>query len=252
MQKYKFKNGHTTLIEYIKRDSRKTQNFTVVYTHGFCSDPMGRKPELVKNWCLEHGVGFCRFELSGHGSDVDNFEKTTLETYKEQIFEIIEDIVDGDGVVMGASLGGWLSLISAIKFKDRVKGMIGMAAAPDFLKTFMDKYFDEEHKKIMQRDGKILFPTIDFCYTITKEMIESADDNLLLNKEEIDFDGKVRLLQGMKDAALEWKTALVIAQKLKSDDVKVILLKDSNHRLGGDEDLVEIRKMLDDFLVYVD
>ena len=249
MQKYTFKNGHTTLIEHIKPNQAKTQSFTIVYTHGFCSDPFGRKPEAVRKWCIENGVGFFRFEIAGHGSDVDYFTKTTIETYKSQIFEIIVDIVDGNVVVMGASLGGWLSLLSAIRFKDKVIGMIGMAAAPDFLKSFMDKYFNDEHKKMLERDGQILFPTNDFSYTITKDMIESAEPNLLLDKECIDFDGKVRLYQGMNDAALDWHTALLIAQKLKSKDVKVVLAKNSNHRLGDNEDIEEILKLLNDFLI---
>ena len=245
---YTFKNGHTTFVEYIKPKLEKTQNFTVVYTHGFCSDPMGRKPEAVKKWCVENGMGFFRYEIAGHGSDVQNFEKTTLETYKMQVFEIIENIVEENVIVMGASLGGWLSLLAGIRYPHKVKGMIGMAAAPDFLKTFMDKYFNEEHKKALENDGKILFPTNDFCYTITKEMIESAEDNLLLNKECIDFEGKVRLYQGMNDAALDWKVAPLIAQKLKSNDVRVVLSKDSNHRLGSDEDIKNILDLLDDFL----
>ena len=73
MQKRTFKNSHTTFMEYIKPDTSKTQNFTIVYAHGFCSDPFGRKPEVVKEWCIENGVGFVRFELAGHGSDKERF-----------------------------------------------------------------------------------------------------------------------------------------------------------------------------------
>ena len=249
MQKYKFKNGHTTLIEYIKPDTQKTQNFTIVYTHGFCSDPLGRKPEVIKNWCLEHGVGFFRFEIAGHGSDVERFEETTIDTYREQIFEIVSEIVSEDVVVIGASLGGWLSLLSAIKYPEKVKGMVGLAAAPDFLKKFFDNFFNDEHRKLLQENGKIVFPTNDFSYTITKGMLESAKPNLLLEKENIPFDGKVRLLQGMKDAALPWEYAPLIAKKLTSKDVKVVLMKESNHRLSSDEDVVEIYKLLDEFLI---
>lgn len=248
MQKFTFKNGHTTFFEYIKPEVNKTQSFTVVYTHGFCSDPMGRKPEAVKDWCIKHGMGFFRHELAGHGSDVSRFEETTLNTYKEQIFEIVGEIVDGDVVVAGASLGGWLSLMAACRFPEKVKGMLGFAAAPDFLKTYIENYLQPEHKELLNKYGKVEFPTNDFTYIITKQMIDSADENLMLNKEVIPYGGKVRLLQGMKDAALDWRTALTIAKKLSSNDVEVILRKDSDHRLGGDEDIAVIRQMLDDFL----
>ena len=249
MHKYKFKNGHTTLLEHIKPDTNKRQRFTIVYAHGFCSDPWGRKPEMVKKWCVEHGCGFVRFEIAGHGSDVDRFLETTIDTYKEQMFEIISDIVEGDVVVMGASLGGWLSLLSAVKFPNRVIGMIGMAAAPDFLKLFFEAYFNETHKENLEKYGKIVFPTNDFSYTITKEMIESAHPNLLLDKETIPYRGKGRLLQGMNDAALYWEMAPQIAKKIESDDVRVVLMKSSNHRLSSDDDIRVIYDMLDDFLV---
>lgn len=249
MQKITFKNGHTTLCEHIKPNTSKTQSFTVVYTHGFCSDPFGHKPEAVKAWCLEHGMGFFRHELAGHGSDVSRFEETTLNTYKNQIFEIISEMVEGDIVVGGASLGGWLSLMAAYQFPDRVKGMFGLAAAPDFLKKYIESYFTPEHKDLLAKYGKVEFPTNDFTYIITKQMIDSADENLMLNKEVIPYSGKVRLLQGMKDAALDWRTAPLIAQKLSSDDVDVILKKNSNHRLSSDDDIKDLERILDDFLV---
>lgn len=249
MQNITFKNGHTTLCEHIKPDTSKTQSFTVVYTHGFCSDPFGRKPEAIKHWCVENGVGFFRHELAGHGSDKARFEETTMNTYKSQIFEIVNEIVEGNIVVGGASLGGWLSLLAGCRFPEKVKGMFGLAAAPDFLKKYIENYFTHQHQEQLLKNGKVEFPTNDFTYVITKDMIDSADENLMLNKEVIPFLGKVRLLQGMKDAALDWRTAPLIAQKIASDDVKVCLMKNSDHRLGADEDITELLHLLNDFLV---
>jgi len=242
-----FKCGHTLKCEHIKPDASKTQSFTVVYAHGFCSDPYGRKPEEIKKWCIENGIGFFRTVLAGHGDDKANFEKTTLNTYKTQIFEVIENIVEGPVVMAGSSLGGWLSLLTALQYPERVIGILGLAAAPDFLKTYFENYFKPEHLDILNKYGKIEFPTGDFTYVITKEMIESGNENLLLDKEIIPYNGKVRLLQGMKDASLRWKTALTIAEKLSSDDVSVRLMKNSNHRLGSDEDIAAIKEFLSEF-----
>ena len=244
-----FHCGHTTKCEYIKPQSPKTQSFTVVYAHGFCSDPYGRKPEEVKAWCLENGIGFFRFEIAGHAGDIARFEETTINIYKSQILEIIGEIVEGNVVTVGSSLGGWLALLAACAFPERVIGMIGFAAAPDFLKTYITNVLNDELKAKLKKFGKIEFPTNDYSYVITQKMIDSADGNLLLDKPVIPFSGKVRLLQGMKDAALEWHTALHIAEKLQSDDVKVFLLKNSNHRLGTDEDMRTIRQALNDMLI---
>ena len=243
-----FQCGHTVKCEYIKPDNSKTQRFTIVYAHGFCSDPYGRKPEEVKKWCLKNGMGFFRYEIAGHGIDAQRFEETTINTYKSQIFEIIEHLVEGPVIVIGSSLGGWLSLLAACHFPERVIGMIGLAAAPDFLKTYIESYFQPKHMEILNKIGKVEFPTNDFTYVITKDMINSGRENLLLDKDVIPFCGKVHLLQGMKDASLEWHTALTIAEKLQSEDVQIHLLKSSNHRLGTDEDIIEIFHALDDFL----
>lgn len=247
MFNHTFKNGHTTICEYIKPDTSKTQRFTVVYTHGFCSDPWGRKPETVKSWCIEHGLGFFRWEVAGHGSDKSRFKETTINTYKEQLFEIIEDIVEGDIVVAGASMGGMLSLIASINYPNRVKGILGLAAAPDFLIRFIKRYFDEKAKAFMDKFGFVEYTNNDFTYVVTKEMIESGYQNMLLDKDAINFNGKVILIQGMIDASVNWELAPFIASKLLSQDVKVVLLKDSNHRLNRDEDIHEIRCALDDF-----
>ena len=244
-----FQCGHTTKCEYIKPNESKTQSFTVVYAHGFCSDPYGRKPEEVKAWCIENGIGFFRYEIAGHGGDIQRFEETTMDVYRDQIFEIVGRLVEGPVIVVGSSLGGWLSLLAAVHFPEKVIGFVGLAAAPDFLKTYFINLINSEYKEKLEKYGKIEFPTKDFTYVITQKMIDSAENNLLLNKPVIPFNGKVRLLQGMKDASLEWHAVLTIAQKLASDDVQVRLLKNANHRLGSDEAIAALRQALGDFLI---
>ena len=176
---YTYKCGHTAKYEYIKPDGAKTQSFTLVYAHGFCSDPYGRKPEEIRKWCIENGMGFFRYEIAGHGSDAARFEESTIITYTSQIFVIVGEMVDGDVGTAGASLGGWRGLLAAVQFPQKVKGFLGLAAAPDFLKKYFEAYFRPEHKEILERDGKITFPTNDFTYVITKEMIASGNDKLL-------------------------------------------------------------------------
>ena len=243
-----FHCGHTTKCEYIKPQSQKTQSFTVVYAHGFCSDPYGRKPEETKAWCLEHGMGFFRYEIAGHGVDLARFEETTMDIYRQQIFEIVEEIVEGKIVVVGSSLGGWLTLLAACQYPEKVIGFVGLAAAPDFLKTYFINHLNSDFKAKLKKFGKIEFPTKDFTYVITQKMIDSAEGNLLLDKEVIPFNGKVCLLQGMNDASLEWHTVLTIAEKIQSDDVKVYLLKNVNHRLGTDEAINTLKDALDKML----
>ena len=75
MQKHTFSNGFTTDFEYIQADFSNNTEITLVYTHGFCADPWGRKPDEIKEWCAKHNISFYRYELAGHGSDAANIEK---------------------------------------------------------------------------------------------------------------------------------------------------------------------------------
>lgn len=247
MQKHTFSSGFTTNFEYFKAESSETQKFTLIYTHGFAADPWGRKPDEIKKWCQKNGIGFFRYELAGHGSDAENFEKTDINIWKEQILEIIDDMVEGPVLVAGASLGGWISLLAAIKRPERVVGLLGLAAAPDFTKDYED-FATNEQKEILKRDGKLVFEKEDFSYTVTEKLLDSGRQNLLLDKTVIPIDCQTVLIQGMEDNSVYWPKALKIAEKIRSRHVMVKLLKNSNHRLNEDADIREILTALDTFL----
>lgn len=239
MQKYTYKSQFATDFEYI---ASKNNQLTVLYLHGFCSNAWGRKPEEVKNVCLQKGLGFVRFDFAGHGSDSENFEKTDFSIWQNQIWEIVENVIVGKFAVVGSSMGGWLALLTALRYPERVKAVIGLAAAPNFVKYFASQISLEQQCKLEQ-NGKFRLTNNNFSYLITSRFVTTALEACLPDEKNdvwpIECD--VCLLQGMKDASVPWQKALEYAQRISSEKVKVCLLKNSNHRLNDDEAINELR-----------
>jgi len=244
MFEHLFLGQSTTKIEYIKAKTTITNNFTVLYTHGLYSDPWGRKPDSIRDWCIRNNHSFLRYELIGHGSDIINYENADINIWKSQILEVIDTLIDGDIVVVGSSLGGWLSLLAAELRPERIKGVLGLAAAPDFTVDLEEKYLTEEQNNIIKTQGRLEFVNEDFTYVFTKRLMDSGRKNQMLNRE-IDITCPVQLIQGQKDASLDWRKSLQISQAIKGNNVVVKLLKYSNHRLGSDDDLQIINRALD-------
>ena len=236
MQKYTFNSDFATDFEHI---APKNNLPTVLYLHGFCSNAWGREPETIKKVCLDQGLGLVRFDFAGHGSDVDNFEKADFLIWKNQVFEIIENVISGNVIMIGSSMGGWLSMLAAIRYPNRVKGLIGLAAAPNFVKYFADQ-MTAEQKQELEHNGKFKIINNDFEYTITAQFIETAFASMLPENQPWNIDCPVHLLQGMRDASLPWRFALDFASQITSPNVIIKILKNSNHRLNDDVALREI------------
>jgi len=236
MQKYTFKSHFATDFEYIEP---KNNLPTILYLHGFCSNAWGQKPETVKQECMKLGLGFVRFDFAGHGSDSINFMQTDFNIWLEQASEVVEEIIKGDIIVVGSSMGGWIAMLVAIKYQTRVKGLIGLAAAPNFVKFFADS-ISEQQKQDMQSKGYFNIINNDFSYTITNRFVQTALA-ACLPEENWPIYCPVHLIQGMKDASLQWRLVLQFAQQINSDKVEIKLLKNSNHRLNDEIALQELR-----------
>lgn len=180
MPKYTFKSAFATDFEHIPPKNGRP---TVLYLHGFCSDCWGRKPETVKAFCLAHGVGLFRFDYAGHGSDRENFAKADFKIWKEQVLEVIDEALAGDIVCVGSSMGGWLSLLAAIERPERVRGVIGLAAAPNFVRRFAKLVTPEQEAELREK-GRFTFGTDDFTYTITGRFIDTATAECLPEGEK--------------------------------------------------------------------
>ncbi len=210
----------------------------VVFLTGFMSDMTGTKAMAVAAWCRDHDRRFLRFDYRGHGQSSGKFVDGTIGLWADDAVFAIDRLTDGPQVLVGSSMGGWIMLLAALRLKHRIAGLLGLAAAPDFTEDLIHGEMEAAHRAALDRDGFITVPT-DYGeepYIITKALIEDGRANLLLDGP-IGLDMPVRLIQGLRDDDVPWRTALRLQEKLQSEDVEVTLVKDGDHRLSEPGDL---------------
>jgi pimeloyl-ACP methyl ester carboxylesterase len=210
---------------------------TVVFLPGFRSDMTGDKATALAAHCTRRGQAMLRLDYSGHGASGGRFEDGTIGRWASDALAVIEARTEGRLVLVGSSMGGWIALLAARALGPRLAGLIGIAAAPDFTETLMwEAMTFEERARLMER-GVVHAPSqYGEPYPITRALIEDGRRHLLLG-EPIALDCKLRLLHGQRDPDVPWETALRIAEQATGDDVRVVLVKDGDHRLSRPQDL---------------
>lgn len=141
-------------------------------------------------------------------------------------------------VLVGSSMGGWVALALALAHKEKVRGLVGIAAAPDFTKD-MRAEMTSVQAKALEQNGVITVPNHYSAepYIITRNLLDDGDHNCLLGGT-IDLDIPIRLVHGMQDLDVPWQTAWRIHNALSRPELaEVILVKEGDHRLSRPEDL---------------
>jgi pimeloyl-ACP methyl ester carboxylesterase len=206
----------------------------IVFLPGYMSDMAGGKATAVFDWATHNGRACLLLDYSGCGKSEGDFKHGTLSRWRDDVLALIDKVGARDVVLVGSSMGGWLMLLVGLALGDRLKGLIGIAPAPDFTRWG----FTDAQKETI-RDAGVLFqdnpygpeptPTWRGLYDdgVTQELLGSA----------ITITCPVRLLHGQADADVPWKISLKLADALQSDDVRVMLIKDGDHRLSRDTDV---------------
>jgi pimeloyl-ACP methyl ester carboxylesterase len=223
---------------------------TLVFLPGFSSDMTGSKAVALLEWCAAEGRALLRLDYSGHGASGGAFTDGCIGTWTEDARRTIAAVTAGPLVLVGSSMGGWIALLTALAMPERVAGLVGIAAAPDFTEDLMWAAMAPQERETLRRDGVLPMPSQYGDPTpITLGLIEDGRRHLLLGAE-IALDCPVRLLQGQQDPDVPWERALRLAQRLRGADVQVLLVKDADHRLSRPNDLALLTRtvagLLDD------
>ncbi len=221
---------------------------TLVFLSGYASDMNGTKAVTLEAWAKSEGRAFLRFDYGGCGQSEGAFEDQTLVDWRDDVLAMLDALVGdgGDGAILvGSSLGGWLMLLAAKARPDLVKGMVGVAPAPDFT----DWGFTTEEKMALLTNGRIerANPYGPEPTVYTRAFWSSGEANRLMFGE-IAFDGPVRLVQGQRDPDVPWQRSARLAELLRSADVQTWLVKDGDHRLSRDSDISLIIRAVEDVI----
>ena len=210
---------------------------TVVFFPGFNSNMNGEKAMALASLCAARGQAMLRFDYSGHGASGGRFEDGTIGAWTADALDIIDALTEGDLVLVGSSMGGWIALLVALARPRRVTGLIGIAAAPDFTEILMWNAMSFETRETLRRLGKIMAPSrYGPAMPITLALIEEGRRHLLLERP-IPLACPVRLLHGQADPEVPWELALRLAEQIATPDLHLTLVKDGDHRLSRPADL---------------
>jgi pimeloyl-ACP methyl ester carboxylesterase len=210
----------------------------LIFLGGFASDMEGTKASFLHERCVEEGFSYLRFDYQGHGKSEGAFEDGTLGLWFEDALAVFDHLTTGPQIVIGSSMGGWIALLLARLRQQRVKALIGIAAAPDFTEDMIWAKLSPAQRAQLEKNGGMADPTAPPGYEtrLTLRLIEEARTHLLL-RAPISLGCPVHLLQGQQDAEVPWGHALRVAEKITREDVCVTLIKDGDHRLSRPQDL---------------
>jgi pimeloyl-ACP methyl ester carboxylesterase len=219
---------------------------TLVFLPGYMSDMQGSKAKALETWAISNGRAMLRLDYAGCGESEGAFEDQTLISWRDDVVLAIELIIRGPVVLVGSSMGGWLMLLVALILPTDVKGLVGIAAAPDFTEWG----FTAEQKGRIEKHGRLEQPSPYGAPLVTTWALwQSGHANQQL-RQFIPINCPVRLIHGQCDTDVPWDISTRLAEKLCSPDVQVVLVKDGDHRLSRDQDIRliinTVKHLLDD------
>lgn len=235
-----FKKLYTNKEDFI---AYKNQNFhknkkTLIWFGGLNSNMEGTKAIFLSNLSKKNKINFCRFDYFGHGKSSKRFEDCVFSDWLNSGLKIIDEVIDTDAILVGSSMGGWISTLISLKRKKRVKGLILIAPAIDMTKNLMwDKFSIREKKEISSKGFLERYTEqYDSSYKITKALINDGKNHLIL-KDKISLSIPIRIFHGVKDDAVPWNLSLDLMSYFSSSDIKVNFNKNGDHSLSSKSDL---------------
>jgi len=239
MNKFKYlKISNTKQIRYLSNTSKK--KLYIVFLHGFMSNIEGEKPKAIFKYAKKNKLGFLALEYSGHGKSTGKFTHGNISKWTNEVRIAIKKIVGRNQfILVGSSMGAWLSLNQFKFFKDQIKGFLGIGSAPEFLQNLMWKKFTKKMKNETIKKGIYQLKHGNYEYPITYQLIKDGRKNRILNqkiKSKID----VVMIHGSKDEVVPQVYSKKVLKIFNNAKKKLVIIKNGDHSLSSKKGLKKI------------
>lgn len=217
----------------------------VVFCGGFRSDMTGTKATAMAEYCESIGRQCLRFDYTGHGQSSGDFAECTIGGWKNDALAIIDQLAPGENILIGSSMGGWIALLVALDRPKMIKGLLGLASAPDFTENLIWQALKPEQQQTLLNEKIIFIPSCNGQepYPISLKLVDEGRQNLLL-QAPIPINCPVRLVHGLNDEDVPWQTSVRLAERLATSSLHLTLIKDAGHRLSEPDHINAITAQL--------
>lgn len=244
---------HTHIEQYIaynKYKSNKKKAPYVIFLHGLMSGMEGTKALYLEEYCKKKEYNFIRFDNFGHGKSSGDFLDETIGSWLLGLEIVMNNIVESPPILVGSSMGGWISLLYGLKYPEKIKGIVGIASAVDFTENVIWRKLPPLLQTKMQNEGwlEVKLEDCTESYPISYKLIEEARNHLLFSFDSIQINLPVHLVHGIKDADVPYNVSMQIMEKLSSQNVVLKLIKDGDHRLSRPDDLEIIANSIENLI----
>ena len=247
MNKYKFlKISPSKKIRYLINKYKKKPY--VVFLHGFMSDLEGQKPRKILKFCNSKKIGFLAMEYSGHGKSSGKFTKGNISQWTNEVRIAIKRIVKKNKfILVGSSMGSWISLNQFKFFNNQILGFLGIGSAPEFLENLIWKKFNNKMKNEIRKKGICNLKHGNYEYPITYQLIRDGRKNKILNKK-IKNKIYVTMIHGKKDEVVPVSYSKKVLKVFKNANKKLVIIKNGYHSLSSKKNLDKITKELNNII----
>ena len=229
-------------IRYLKHDQKDSDY--IVFLHGFMSDLEGKKPQTFLNFAKKNKLGFLALEYSGHGKSSGKFTNGNISKWTKETSVLIKKIVKKNRIILvGSSMGAWISLNQFKYFKKQIIGFLGIGSAPEFLEGLMWNKFSKKMKKEIKRDGIINLKHGNYEYPISLQLIKDGKKNKVFHKK-IYYKLKVTMIHGNKDESVPVNYSKKVLKIFKNSKKKLVIVKNGDHSLSSPKWLKILKKEL--------
>ena len=229
-------------IRYLKLSQKNTSY--IVFLHGFMSNLEGKKPKTFLDFAKKNKLGFLALEYSGHGKSSGKFINGNISKWTKETSQLIKKVVKKNKIILvGSSMGAWISLNQFKFFKEQIIGFLGIGSAPEFLDGLMWKKFSKKMKREIKKNGIINLKHGDYEYPISLQLIKDGKKNKVLNKK-IYQKLNVTMIHGEKDESVPVSYSRKVLKIFRKSRKKLIIVKNGDHSLSSSKWLKVLKKEL--------
>ena len=243
MTKFNYiKTTNSKKIRFLKYNQKNS--IYIVFLHGFMSDLEGKKPKAFFNFAKKNKLGFLALEYSGHGKSSGEFANGNISKWTKETTILIRKIVKKNKIILvGSSMGAWISLNQFKFFKEQIVGFLGIGSAPEFLERLMWNKFSNKMKKEIKKNGMINLKHGNYEYPISLQLIKDGKKNRVLNKK-IYHQLNVTMVHGRKDESVPVSYSRKVLKIFKNSKKRLVIVENGDHSLSSPKWLKILKKEL--------